>query len=214
MAITSTPNCEIENWSGKFFGPSCGLGPEFSLCNSENVSVVFSVLTSSDCDERWYGMYYPYISRKAMRPQGTRDGLKPPNSYLVGCEIFTAGQGFNSSWVLDMTSWLPLNRRPQSQDVVKNLQSAIWALIVLVGETELCADKKVNELCRTSECVTKGDYQGCLEKYLFVSASSIHFLQRTVMHLQSFLVSTFGSFAMFRCSLFWHNTLYTYIWNI
>lgn len=36
------------------------------------------------------------------------NGLKPPNNYFVGCQIFTARQNFNSSWGQHMTGWLKL----------------------------------------------------------------------------------------------------------
>lgn len=55
-------------------------------------------------------------------------GLKPPNSYLVGCQIFTAGQNLNSSSMLCLTGWLRLKKWPQ--DVVKNFQFPAWTPIV------------------------------------------------------------------------------------
>lgn len=111
--------------------------------NSNNVLVVFAVLTSGGSDKRRHGRTTHISAGKRGICKG-RDGLKSPNSYLVVCKIFTAGQDFNSRWVLDVTGWLLLRRWPQSQNVVKNLQSTILALIVLVGQTGLRTDKRAN----------------------------------------------------------------------
>lgn len=97
-----------------------------------------------------------------------RAGPKPLNGYLVGSQIFTAGGYFNSSWVPTWQDGSLLKRQPRSQDVVEILQSTIGALIVLVGQTELCTDKRVKLWYKTTSWMQyrvsfRGKYPLCLD---------------------------------------------------
>ena len=189
--MTSLPSCKMENWRRTFLAQVQSWTPTVlaQLRKTPWLSLLSS--PSDDCDERWHG-HTTHISagRDASAREG--DGLKPPNSYLVGCKIFTAWQDLNSSWVLDMTGWLLLKRRPQSQDVVNDLQSSIGAFIVLVGQSELWADKGVKQSCKTRECITKADYQCRLETHnIYFTLYLIYICSAMLLH--QFLVSTFCS---------------------